>query len=213
MKIGIDIDNTISRTSDVILNYARIFGRENGLNIIPDPSHYYIEDALGWPKEAVKNFFDRNLLEIYTHVEPLEMALEVLNEWSSIHYLALITSRNKLLPGIEEATRRWLDRHRVPHDLLIMNTTGNMHYFSKLQACLDYGIEVMIEDHHDLAQEISQSMPVLLFTYPYNQHVSGSNIQRVNNWLEVRGLIANWSTNIGDRALYLPRVRQHGREV
>ena len=46
MKIGVDIDNTITYTTETIMHYATVYGQENQLNIIPDLNHYYIEDVL-----------------------------------------------------------------------------------------------------------------------------------------------------------------------
>lgn len=191
MRIGIDIDNTITRTSEIILKYAQCFGRENNLNIVPNQQAYFLEDVLGWTRPVVERFFASSLLDIYTHVKPRPMAVETLHEWSSRHYLILITSRQKYSPGIEQATREWLNRHRVAYHKLIMNTTSNIHYSSKVEACLENGVDIMLEDLHDHALELSRWLPVLLFSYPYNEHVKASNIRRVEDWLEVKKIVHN----------------------
>lgn len=186
MRIGIDIDNTITRTSKAIMRYADIFAKQNQLNAVPDYNEYYMEDALGWPKEMVEKFMERHLLDIYYEVQPKCRATEVIRELSEKHYLILITSRNRFYPGIEETTRDWLTRYGIPYDLLVMNATDNMHHFSKIQACKDNMVEIMIEDHHDLALELSQFLPVILFSYPYNQHIESPNIIRVSDWNQVK---------------------------
>lgn len=195
MRIGIDIDNTITRTSEIILKYAQYFGRENHLNIIPNQQAYFLEDVLGWPRSVVERFFSSSLLDIYRHVQPQPLAVETMREWSSRHYLVLITSRNKYSPGIEQATREWLARHRVVYHKLIMNTTSNIHYSSKVEACLDNGVEIMLEDHHDQALELSRWLPVLLFSYPYNEHLQASNVRRIKNWLEAKNIIQKLEEN------------------
>lgn len=189
MRIGIDIDNTITCTSETILEYAQCFGRANNLNIVPNQQAYFLEDVLGWTRPVVEKFFASSLLEIYTHVKPQPMAVEIMREWSSRHYLILITSRPKYAPGIEQATREWLDRHQIVYHQLIMNTTSNIHYSSKVEACLENGVEIMLEDHHDQALELSSRLPVLLFSYPYNEHVQAGNVRRVKDWLEVKNIV------------------------
>ncbi len=189
MRIGIDIDNTITRTSKTIMRYADLFAKANQLNAVPNYTEYYIEDALGWPKKMVERFMEQHLLEIYSEVQPKCRAAEVIRELSEKHALILITSRNRFYPGIEEATRDWLARYSIPYDLLVMNATDNMHHFSKVQACRDNMVEIMIEDHHDLAVELSAYLPVILFSYPYNQHVDAPNITRVNDWNQVKQLL------------------------
>jgi uncharacterized HAD superfamily protein len=184
MNIGIDIDNTITYTTEMILHYARIFGQEHGLNTVADPNEYYLEEALGWSSETVEEFFDTYLVSIYQEVRPKEQAREITQQLHKQHQIMLITSRNYQFPGIEEVTRKWLQEHGIAYDRLILNATPNMYHFSKLAVCLQHGVNVMLEDHHDLARELSEFMPVILFDYPYNRHVQSENILRVNNWHE-----------------------------
>jgi hypothetical protein len=42
MIIGIDIDNTITHTTEMIMHYAKIYGEEQGLNTVPDLRYYYL---------------------------------------------------------------------------------------------------------------------------------------------------------------------------
>ncbi|MGI5879049.1 MAG: 5' nucleotidase, NT5C type [Syntrophomonadaceae bacterium] len=192
MKIGVDIDNTITYTTEMIMQYATLYGQENQLNIIPDLNHYYIEDALGWDKEHANKFLLAYLGDIYRNIKPKEQAVEVLQELKKDHELVLITSRNLMFPQVQEATSGWLTSYGIEYDHLVLNTTDNMHFFSKLDVCLKYGVDVMIEDHHELAAEISEVLPVILFDYPYNRHLVSDNIVRVNNWNEIKIWISNF---------------------
>ena len=193
MKIGIDIDNTITYTTEMIMHYARIFGQERGLNIVPDPSHYYLEDALGWDKETAEVFLDQNLHNIYNHIEPKEKAAEVIRELKNDHELILITSRNRRFHNVEQVTADWLHRNGIVYDKLILNATENMHFFSKLKVCMDNSVDVMIEDHHELIQEICPVLPVIVFDYPYNSHLTNDNIIRVKSWGEIKTWIDDFA--------------------
>ncbi|MDD3268595.1 MAG: hypothetical protein PHX14_04680, partial [Syntrophomonadaceae bacterium] len=75
MKIGIDIDNTITHTTEMIMHYARIFGTEKKLNTIPDPRYYYLEEALGWDSATANYFLDNYLSRIYQEMQPKEQAV------------------------------------------------------------------------------------------------------------------------------------------
>jgi len=180
--IGIDIDNTITHTTEMIMHYARIFGEQRQLNTVPDPSYYYLEDALGWDQETADLFLSTYLGQIY---RPKEQAVEVIGQLKEQHDLLLITSRNRLFPEVEQITMDWLAHNNIVYDRLILNSTSNMHFFSKLEVCLEHGVEVMIEDHHELARELSQLIPVIVFDYPYNRHLESDNIIRVSHWNEV----------------------------
>ncbi|MDD2620966.1 MAG: hypothetical protein PHC92_09900 [Syntrophomonadaceae bacterium] len=185
MKIGIDIDNTITHTTEMIMHYARIFGEEKKLNTTPDPRYYYLEDALGWDSATSNFFLDNYLSKIYKEMQPKEKAVEVIKQLKEEHELFLITSRNEQFPLVKEVTLEWLGQYDIAFDQLILNTTANMHHFSKLGVCQEHGVELMIEDHHELALELSQAIPVILFDYPYNRHLESGNIIRVSHWNEV----------------------------
>lgn len=185
MIIGIDIDNTITNTTETIMAYAQIYGERHRLNTVPDYRKYYLEDALGWSVEQADDFLNSYLMEIYRDVQPKPGALGMIRELGNCHTIILITSRNRFFPGIEAATREWLDRQGLWFDQLVMNTTANMHHFSKVGACRENRVEIMIEDHHELALELSQYLPVVLFNYPYNQHIQSPHIFRVDTWAEV----------------------------
>lgn len=185
MIIGIDIDNTITHTTETIMHYARIFGEPRGLNTIPDPRYYYLEDALGWDKAVADEFLSNYLGHIYREMRPKDQAIEVIRQLKRQHEIILITSRNRQFPQVEEVTTCWLAQNGVEYDRLILNATDNMHYFSKLAACQENRVELMIEDHHDLVREISSCIPVIMFDYPYNRHLSSKNIVRVEHWNHV----------------------------
>ena len=190
MNIGIDIDNTITNTRDVILDYVRIFDRENNLTTRVSLNHYSLEDSLQWDTELITLFLSTYLTDIYKRVTPKPYSLEVISDLHQRHSIILITSRNQRDQTIKTTTLDWLSRYQVEYDRLVMNSTTNMHHFSKLESCLDNNIDVMIEDHHDLSLELSGIIPVVMFDYPYNAHLDVNNITRVKDWLEVKMVIA-----------------------
>jgi uncharacterized HAD superfamily protein len=184
MIIGIDIDNTITYTTELIMHYAGIFGQERGLNTVPNLAEYYLEGALGWPRESVDEFFDNYLESIYREVMPKEHVTETIQRLQKDHRIVLITSRNYRFPDIEKVTREWLEKYKIAYDELVLNATPDMYHFSKVAVCMQHKVNIMIEDHHDLAQELSSFIPVILFDYPYNKKVESDNIFRVTNWAE-----------------------------
>ncbi len=186
MIIGIDIDNTITQTTEAIMHYARLFGQQKGLNTVPDLRYYYLEDALGWNQAATDEFFRDYLGHIYRDMRPKDKAAEVIRELKQEHEIILITSRNRQYPQVEEVTTDWLAQNGVEYDRLILNATSNLQYFSKLAACRENRVELMIEDHHELVSELRAHMPVIMFEYPYNRHLNFENVYRVQHWDHVQ---------------------------
>jgi uncharacterized protein len=190
MNIGIDIDNTITYTREIILEYVRTFQRENDLHSEVDPNHYSLQESLHWNAELIERFLNTYLQDIYRDVAPKPCAVDVIKELRRRHSIILITSRNQRDQVVKTTTLEWLARHQLGYDQLVMNATENMHHFSKLAACLENQVQVMIEDHHDISRELCEHLPVIMFDYAYNAHLQSDNIVRVRDWLEVPPLIA-----------------------
>jgi uncharacterized HAD superfamily protein len=190
MNIGIDIDNTISYTRETISDYVQIYAKANNLTSQIDLNYYSLEKSLNWAPEIITRFLATHLRDIYRQVPPKPYALDVIRELNRNHKIILITGRNQRDQLIKAITQEWLGRHQIAYDELIMNNTDNMHHFSKLETCQNHNIDVMIEDHHDLSLELCELLPVIMFDYPYNAHVSVNNITRVSSWLEVQKAIA-----------------------
>lgn len=189
MRIGIDIDNTITHTRESIIDYAVKFNGASNIDADVIPKGYTMEECFGWDEELTHCFFDTYLTTIYENVLPKADAIDVINYLNQDNSIFLITARNKFYPRIEEITLNWLRKQGLQYDELIMNSTDNMHHCSKLGLCMQYELDLMIEDHHDISLEICRHIPVLMFDYPYNAHINDKNITRVSNWLEVRDII------------------------
>ena len=185
MRIGIDIDNTITNTRETIRAYLERYALARRLPYRFDPSKYTLEEAVSWEPGDLEMFIQLHLGNIYRDVTPKPGAVEVIRDLHSNNYIALITSRNRRNGNIREVTLEWLACNQVEYDQLIMNDTDNMHHFSKLAVCLENDIQVMIEDHDGLALELSGSIPVILFDHPYNNHLQADNIVRIQDWEQV----------------------------
>lgn len=196
MNIGIDIDNTISTTRETILEAAGQFNKENNRPNHFDLSYYNLDKSLGWDSPTTQFFLSNYLTDVYRQVLPKPHAVEIIKELHAQHQIILITSRNQRDETITEITLNWLHQHDIAYDKLVMNHTDNMHHFSKLAACLENKVELMIEDHHDLALELSTHLPVILFDYPYNSHVKNDRIIRVQDWLQVKSAIAQLTPKV-----------------
>ena len=116
MVIGIDIDNTITHTTETIMHYAfRIFGEQRGLLLHPTQRYYYLEDTPA-DKAVAEEFLSHYLGCIYRYMPPKEQAVEVIQELKREHEIILITSRNRQYPEVEKITREWMDLNGIAYD-------------------------------------------------------------------------------------------------
>ena len=60
----------------------------------------------------------------------------------------------------------------------------------KYEACVKYGVEVMVDDRPEIVLYLAdRGIPVLMVDAPYNQKVKHPNVTRVHGWLEVYEMI------------------------
>lgn len=189
MILGIDIDNTLCDTHEMIWACAQKYGAEANRPPFLDRSRYFLSEYLGWPEEVVEAFRQRCLRDIYRDVRVKAGAAAAMQSLHQRHSIILVTGRNSDYEGMEEVTRQWLQRLQIPFERLVMNATPHMHHFSKKAVVEEAGIELMVEDHPDLCLELAPLMPVLMFDQPYNQEVNAPGIARVSSWQQIEGLI------------------------
>ncbi len=130
MKIGIDIDDTICSTSELV--HARLFKFSKDMNL--DSIDIMNDDFLK------DQFFTSCIKEVYQNVEIKKNVVEVLNRFKEKGYeIFLITARNETM---EDITKKWLNSHNVNYDHLIMGTYGE----DRAVVCKYNHIDLMIDD-------------------------------------------------------------------
>lgn len=84
---------------------------------------------------------------------------------------------------IKIATYNFMYKNNLPFNNIIF--TNN----DKLEECINLNADFIIEDNPKTIKIISQYLPVIVITTPYNKHLYGKNIYRANNWQEVKQII------------------------
>ena len=147
MKIGIDIDDTLSNIKEQIniqaFNYAlklnksvsfyngKIFNYENLYRNI-----YKLDD------NEIKYFISNIHEEITNMAVPREGAIEVIQKLKNeSHQIYIITSRSfKYHNDPYMLSKKWLDKNGIKYDKLIVNADN------KLDICKNENIDIFIDD-------------------------------------------------------------------
>lgn len=159
MIIGIDIDDTITNTTDVINEYKINY---NGSMI----------DRMN--EDAWIDFCKKHLLEIQKKVTVKDNSREVIDYLRSKGYkIYLITLRkDNYGHNIEENTLNYLQKNHINYDKIIFGARY------KWQVCKDENISLMIDDNEVIINEcITNSVKCLHFG------------KEVNDWIEIKNLI------------------------
>lgn len=187
MNIGIDIDDTLTNSSQVFIKYARIYNKINKINHIINTNELDQKKAFGWTKENQKEFAEKFLMRILLEATPNKNAVEIINKIKEEgHNIYFITARkDSEIANMFDFTRLWLEKNKIYYDKLIVNSSD------KLIDCNENNIEIFIDDNYLTCKRIKDNTKIKVFMYEtnYNSWVDKIEIDRVKNWEDIYRII------------------------
>ena len=181
MVIGIDMDDTICSTNELIIEVADQYDKEVlGGTGVKDESAYEFSEMMGWPEGMKGQFFADRLEYIMSHSPIKDDAKEVINRLHDEGYKIVIISfrKDKYLKDPYKLTENWLKENGVHYDKLYVNTG------TKTDECIENNVTLFIDDKESHCEDVSSAgIDVLLFTNAYNH--DETRFDRVNSWTEV----------------------------
>ena len=191
MIIGIDIDDTITKTTEQIDIFAKeytekILKREFSINFDTyDPM--WAMSAYGWSEEEDREFWNLYYVKVVENVEPKDNSIEVINELFKDNEIIIISARWDWDTGIiQKKTKEWLDNHGFKYHKLFMG------HIDKRKICDKNSINLFIDDSLKTCEEIeSIGIKTLLMESRRTKEMDTGNISKVENWLEVREKLLN----------------------
>lgn len=175
MKIGIDIDNVITNTTECVVNY--INERLPNVNLkMENITSYWIEDALppeyGWIVEMA--FSDKTMWKNVKIIDNAAEAIEALYRDGHEIYFATATTAENFRKKVGFLTREF---SFFPDDYV------RQHSISiKQKQLLD--LDILVDDFmKNLTGE--RSYWSICFDYPWNQLSGDGSFMRANNWEEI----------------------------
>lgn len=194
MRIGVDIDNVLSNFNDVLLNkYIEHDKSINGKGIVNQD--VYIRDMFNWDKEYEEKFYKENIEYFASFFEPIKECskyIKLLKEEGNTIYI--ISGRdNGEYSNPYRMTIDWLKKYDIVYDKLFLVDAYNSH--SKTEVCLEYNIDVMIDDSKRMCKDIQDNgIRTLLMDTPYNRDTN--EFERVNSWKEIYNKLSNKKINV-----------------
>lgn len=188
MNIGIDIDDTITKTYEKTFPKAlefveKVLKRKIELDYSKTFDHNYIENVLKLSDEEADLFWRQNLENLLNIVEPKENSIEVINKLKSEgHKIIIITARwNTDYINSDKISKQWLERYNLKYDKLFTNLE------SKKQTAINEKIDIFIDDSIRNCREVSEAgIKCLLFESEVNKkNEESKKFDIVNSWEEI----------------------------
>ncbi|HOO68048.1 MAG TPA: hypothetical protein PLC53_01615 [Bacilli bacterium] len=184
MRIGIDMDNTLSDTSKIVFEYADMYDKKykEGKGIV-NPLEYNFVGKYDWTEEDKIDLFKRYREEWVINAEPKKDAIDVIKKLKEEgNEIYIITGRQKgYFTDPYKITLDWLKKHNVLFDKVVVDTG------LKGIVCKNNDVDILIDDSIiQCADVLNNGVKALLFDAFNNKD---SDIKRVYNWKEIYELL------------------------
>ena len=191
MKIGIDIDDTLSNSFESVFVDSQKFDIEELGNTgkVEEygkiDNHNYIETMYKhWTQEQTNLFWEKYFINMLTKATPKEYAPEILQKMKGEgNKIVIITSRYEIEPNstaIEDYSKQWLNKNNIPYDEIIINAQNKLEVAQKAQ--IDLFIDASIK-HCKKMQ--NGNIKTLLYTTIMNEGLDVPELERVYSWPQI----------------------------
>lgn len=185
MRIGIDIDDTISNTYEVQFNLAQYFTihhlkRDGAIQQLDNlQTHFYTKYLHDWTSSEEEQFFDCYYTDILEKIEPKMFAIDIIKQLKEQgNEIYLVTARfNWKQVDADEITKKWLNKYQLPYDALITHATD------KATIVKENHIDMFLDDSFANCQQIAKlNVETYLMDSRVNRALEDPNITRVYSW-------------------------------
>lgn len=178
MRIGIDVDNTITDTLPLLKEYCKKYNEEVVKRNLPmNEEGFAAGNLYDWTEEEKQVFFKEKLREVFEQVPLKENVKKVIQklkgEGDTIY---IITARTKCEEPYK-TTEEFLNKNKIPYDTLVIEK-------DKKQYCINNNIDILLDDEPHNITSVSEVIPVIVFQAVHNKRCNGNNIIKVDSWDE-----------------------------
>lgn len=157
----IDLDDTLSDTFQVIVDFARKYDIENygGTGILKElvdsRDHYYFARMLNWNREQLISFFNDCYIEYLEEIKAKKNSSEVIVKLKNLGFsICILTARREKENGqVYEITSNWLKKNNIEYDNLIINSINKGKIVDKMKA------KIFIDDSFDNCLSVRNCSP------------------------------------------------------
>lgn len=187
MRIGIDIDDTISDTYEVVFAYAQRYTintlkRSAQIQNVSTKTHFYTRKIHNWNEDEEMNFWHEYYGEVIKEVKPFTFAVETITKLKEMgHEIIIITARwPEPNCNIEKITLEWLEKNNIQYDDIILNVKD------KAKVALEKKIDLFIDDSFENCTSVANvGIKTYIMNSRTNKELEAENITRVYSWPDI----------------------------
>lgn len=209
MRIGVDVDDTISDTYEVAFAYAQKYTveelkRSAEIQNFTAKHHYYLTIMHNWTDEEEMNFWHKYYGDIIKKVKPFTFAVDTIKKLKEEgHEIVIVTARwpegNCDVYGL---TLEWLKKNDIIYDDIVFNASD------KSKVALEKKLDVFIDDSFKNCISVANiGVKAYIIDSRTNKGLESENVTRVYSWPDVYDHLAD----IGDTFEVAPSLVGEGK--
>ena len=178
MRIGIDIDDTITNTQAKIDEIAL----KDGIKLYDRTKHWFYDRFNTTAKED-EVFFRKHIVEIMSNPTIKENASLYINKlYNEGNEIYIITARSGYYdPNVPDITIKYLKEHNIKYTSIFLACRD------KARVCLDNKVDILVDDSVENITNVEEvGIKTIIIDNEYNKDVKTT---RANNWEEVYKII------------------------
>ena len=181
MNIGIDLDGVVYDSERLFRTYAEFFDVEIKGGGVVKSDEVRVQKRYNWPEGAFDKFLNSCLLKIEKQACLMPFVKECMIKLKEMgHKLIIISSRGCNDKKEEQIAIKRIKKDKLPIDKICFGQ------FSKLKACREEQIDIMIDDYDVIVKELADNnIHCLYFKDGGIKKVEHKNIEMVRSWGEV----------------------------
>lgn len=188
MIIGVDADGVLTDMQEFNFQYGKKYFKKEIVN----PEGYSVKEIFGVGKWAEFFYGLKYLPKYCKNYPPRDNAAEVLNrlkgEGHTIHEITarkFVTQKSPLGKRSKKWFTDWCQKNKFQFDSITF-CSEKYGPQDKYEACVRYGVEVMVDDRPEIVLYLAErGIPILMMDAPYNKKIQHENVTRVHGWGEV----------------------------
>lgn len=189
MRIGIDIDNTITDTQKIFLEYCYIYDKTLRNSGIINEDSANVQEKFDWSNEEQIYFNKRYVDDVIKNAIIYADAKRIINLlYQEGHEIYFITARSKkYCLKTHEITSDWLKSNDIKFSKLISEAE------IKIKECIDNQIDIMIDDSYKIYKNLNtNNIQCVLYKNKINSNLIDKGTDSfVSNWIEFYNYIKN----------------------
>ena len=177
MRIGIDIDDTLTQTREIFPKKIKAFRKK-----------YHLKKYSERQQLSDEQFFNFGLIygkEVYLSMKEKKHAIKIIQKWIlEGHEIYFITARsNKDVPNVEKYTREYLEKRKIKYKEIVFDAKN------KYLASKKFNLDVYIDDQERMLDTF-QAKDAYLIRFVRNKKIK-SKYQKATKWKEIEKIVEN----------------------